>query len=297
MTLHGFVDLHTHGSGRYDTRTDDPSHIIKIAELHAAAGTAAILPTVYSGTVREMRSNMETVRRAMEMQTVRKGGSAEAARSSQERCRPEARILGAHLEGPFLNPFRCGALDKGSFIRPSLSSLRELIGGYEDIIKLITIAPEVPGALKVIERCRALGVRVNMGHSDATYKDALRGKHAGATGITHLFNAMRAFHHREPGLAGLGLIDEDLYIEVIADRFHLHPATLELIFSRKKLSRIILVSDSVKNARGGLPAYKKGIMAGSGITLADSFKVLAELGVPEAWINAAAKGNPSRYLS
>jgi N-acetylglucosamine-6-phosphate deacetylase len=108
-----------------------------------------------------------------------------------------------------------------------------VIDGYEDIIKIITIAPEIPGALKVIAQCSELGMKVNMGHSDATYQQAVEGKKAGATGVTHLFNAMRPFHHREPGLAGLGLIDEDLYIEVIADGVHLHPKTLELIFSRK----------------------------------------------------------------
>ena len=85
--------------------------------------------------------------------------------------------------------------------------LKELVSGNEDIIKIITIAPELPGALKVIERCAGLGIRVNMGHSDATYAQALEGKKAGATGITHFFNAMRPFHHREPGLAGLGLLE------------------------------------------------------------------------------------------
>jgi N-acetylglucosamine-6-phosphate deacetylase len=203
-----------------------------------------------------------------------------------------------HLEGPFLNPVRCGSLDRGSFLRPGLSSLKELIDGYEDIIKIITVAAELPGALKVIEHCRALGFRVNMGHSDATYKEALKGKQAGAGGVTHLFNAMRPFHHREPGLAGLALVDEDLYIEVIADGHHLHPLALQLIFSRKRLDRIILISDSVKDAGGKRrPAYKKGVLAGSGITVADSFGILRALGVPEAEIAEAATDNPARYLS
>jgi N-acetylglucosamine-6-phosphate deacetylase len=137
-----------------------------------------------------------------------------------------------------------------------------------------------------------------MGHSDATYKEALKGKQAGAGGVTHLFNAMRPFHHREPGLAGLALVDEDLYIEVIADGHHLHPLALQLIFSRKRLDRIILISDSVKDAGGKRrPAYKKGVLAGSGITVADSFGILRALGVPEAEIAEAATDNPARYLS
>ncbi len=287
MTFYGFVDLHTHGIGRYDTRTDDPSKIIKIAELHFAAGTVAILPTIYPDTIPAMRRNIEAVRRAMDLQRSESIGPP----------RDEAKVLGVHLEGPFLNPIRCGALDKGALIRPHLSSFKELIDGYEDIVKIITVAPELPGALRIIERSRALGFRVNMGHSDATYKDALKGKEAGATGVTHIFNAMRPFHHREPGLAGLGLIDEDLYIEVIVDRFHLHPMTCELIFGRKRMDRIILVSDSVKlTGKKGFPAYKNGIIAGSGITLADSCKILLESGVPDAEVAESAVDNPTRYV-
>jgi N-acetylglucosamine-6-phosphate deacetylase len=108
---------------------------------------------------------------------------------------------------------------------------------------------------------------------------------------------MRPFHQREPGLVGLGLTDEDLYIEVIADGFHLHPITLKLIFSRKRPDRIILVSDSVKCTKGTHPAARKGILIGSGITLMDSSRVLKDIGVPAAEITRAATDNPKRYLA
>jgi N-acetylglucosamine-6-phosphate deacetylase len=197
-----------------------------------------------------------------------------------------------------LNPSLCGALDKTSFLKPALSSLKRVIEGYEGIIKIITIAPELPGAVKIIEKCSELGIRVNMGHSDATYSQAMDGKKAGATGVTHIFNAMRPFHHREPGLAGLGLNDEDLYIEVIADGIHLHPATLGLIFNIKRLDRIILVSDSVK---GMLPPGKavygrNGLLSGSGITISDAVTVLRKVGIPDAGIIEAAVDNPARYI-
>jgi N-acetylglucosamine-6-phosphate deacetylase len=207
-------------------------------------------------------------------------------------------ILGVNLEGPFLNPARCGAMDKDVFLKPSVSSLKRLIAGYEDIIKIITVAPEIPGSLKVIEKCSELNIRVNMGHSDATYKQAMEGKKAGATGITHLFNAMRPFHHREPGLAGLGLIDEDLYTEVIADSIHLHPKTIELIFSRKRLDRIILVSDSVKGRKTGKGAVynKDGVLAGSAMTIDSVVRRLRSVGIPDAEIIEASKDNPARYI-
>lgn len=280
-----FIDLHTHGIGRYDTKTAKPEDILKMAELHGKSGIAAILPTIYSGPIDVMRKNMEAVKKAMEIQRIN-----------------FSLILGVHLEGPFLNPVRCGTLDKDSFIKPTLSSLKELISGYEDIIKIITIAPEIPGALRIIERCTKLGIKVNMGHSDVTYKQAFDGKKAGATGITHIFNAMRPFHHREPGLIGLALLDEDLYVEVIADGIHLHPETLKFIFAIKRLDRIILVSDSVKGADKRTAfsvkcsALQKGIISGSKITISGAAKVLRKIGIPEAEIIEAGVDNPKQYL-
>lgn len=283
MNIRGYIDIHTHGIGNFDTRTDNPEDILKMAELHGKKGTGGILPTIYPASIAEMRKNMEAVRKAME--------------SRIHGLKPQAaNIIGINLEGPFLNPLRCGALDKRFFIKPAINSLKKIIDGYEDILRIITMAPEIPGALKVIEKCVELGIKVNMGHSDATYKQAVEGKKAGATGITHIFNAMRPFHHREPGLAGFGLIDEDIYIEVIADGIHLHPKTLELVFSKKRLDKIMLVSDSVKAGKAVAVYKKAGLLAGSGIALSDSIKILKHIGIPEAEIIEAAVDNPGRYL-
>ncbi|MEC4675744.1 MAG: amidohydrolase family protein [Nitrospirota bacterium] len=291
-----FIDLHTHGIGRYDTRTGEPGDILKMAELHGMAGTGVILPTIYSGAVDEMRKNMETVKKAMEMQ--RLAEEAGISEITPARDHVPALILGVHLEGPFLNPVRCGALDGSSFEKPSISNLKKLIEGYEDIIKIITVAPEISGALKVTERCVELGMRVNMGHSDATYQQAADGKKAGASGITHIFNAMRPFHHRDPGLACLGLLDMDLYIEVIADGIHLHPRTLELVFNLKRLDRIILVTDSVKSPKTGRGAVlnSRGFLSGSSISMLDSVKILRDINITDAEIIEAARDNPARYI-
>lgn len=290
MKTHGFVDLHAHGIGRYDTQTDDHEDILAMARVHAEAGTTAILPTIYSGRINEMRNGLKAVSRAMEVQAKGKGPKAKGRSFG-------AHILGVNLEGPFLNPARCGAMDKDTFIKPTLAALKKLIAGHEEIVRIITIAPELPGALKVIEKCADMGIKVNMGHSDATLRQALDAKKAGATGITHIFNAMRPFHHREPGLAGLGLTDNELYIEVIADGVHLHPLTLKLIFNHKRLDRIIIVSDSVagqKTAKGVV--YDKGVLAGSGLTISGVVKRLQRIGIPDAKIIEASTANPLRYI-
>ncbi len=314
MKLKDFVDIHTHGIGRYDTRTENPEHILKTAKLHAKSGTAAFLPTIYSGSIDEMRRNMEAVRKAMEMQNTEVKNFSTSQLLNFSTSQSASRILGVHLEGPFLNQVRCGAQNKSSFIKPSILSLKKLIDSYEDIIKIITIAPELAGALKVIEKCASLGIKVNMGHSDATYNQALEGKKAGATGISHIFNAMRPFHHREPSLIGFGLLDEDIYIEVIADNVHISHSALNIIFKTKRLDRIILVSDSVKGAkiRKG-PIYpvrrkapselsngiysKPGVIAGSSITLSDAVKNIIHVGIPEAIAIEAAVDNPKKYLA
>jgi N-acetylglucosamine-6-phosphate deacetylase len=221
-----------------------------------------------------------------------------AVRRAMTSQRSGAAILGVHLEGPFLNAERAGSLDKNGFQDPSPKKLSALIDGFEDIIRIVTIAPELPGSLKLIETCRRKGFLVQMGHSDATYEQAEEGKHAGATGITHLFNAMRGFHHREPGLAGFGLMDDDLYVEIIADLAHLHPQSLKMVLDMKSPERFILVSDSVKGHGWGKGAIRGpgGVLEGSGVSLMDCMKNLVSLGVHQEWALQFASENPKRYL-
>jgi N-acetylglucosamine-6-phosphate deacetylase len=274
------VDIHVHGADKYDTRTRRQDDILQVAGIHGRRGTSALLPTVYPGDIGFMRENMATIRRAMSVQ------------------RDEAAILGLHLEGPFLNPERAGSLDGKSFSDPSVETFTRLVEDFEDIIKIITIAPELPGALRLIELSREKGFLVHMGHSDASFEQAEEGKRAGATGITHLFNAMRGFHHREPGLAGFGIMDEDIYVEIIADMAHLHPQSLKMIFEMKSLDKIILVSDSVMGPGwgGGPMRGAGGALLGSGIALADGIKNLVALGVPQDRALRFASVNPMTYL-
>jgi len=274
------IDIHVHGAGDYDTRTRRQDDVLQIAAIHGEKGTTAVIPTIYPGTVEVMRDNMGAVRRAMDAQ------------------RDGARILGVHLEGPFLNPERSGSLDGKSFSDPSVDLLTRLVEDYEDIIKIVTIAPELPGALRVIEVCAQKGFLVHMGHSDASFEQAEEGKRAGATGITHIFNAMRGFHHREPGLAGFGLMDEDIYVEVIADMAHLHPQSLKMLFDMKSPDKILLVSDSVKGSGWGNGPIRGagGILLGSGIALTDAIKNLVKLGVPQERALRFASDNPLKYL-
>jgi N-acetylglucosamine-6-phosphate deacetylase len=283
------IDIHTHGIGGYDTKAASPDDILSIAEIHGSQGVSEILLAVYPSSIKTMRQNMEIAKRAIQLQKEREKAATK-----------EAKIIGLYLEGPFLNPSRCGSLDAGIFIEPSYNRFEELIEGYEDITKIIAVAPEMKGALALIKELSDRGMIVTMGHSDATFAEAEAGFQAGARGITHIFNAMRGFHHREPGIAGFGLLNQDVYIEVIADPYHLHPETLELIFRAKNHERIIIISDAV---RGTGTSYGKqsltdntGRLMGGCLTVTESSKRLVEMGFDRDIIMGCITRNPERYL-
>jgi N-acetylglucosamine-6-phosphate deacetylase len=191
-----------------------------------------------------------------------------------------------------------GALDAGSFIPPSERALRELTEGCDEVVRIVTIAPELDGAIPLIARMAKAGIRVNMGHSNATYAEAEAGFRAGARGMTHLFNAMRGFHHRAPGIAGFGLLNKDVYVEFIGDLVHLHPKTVELVLRLKDAGRVILVSDSVRDTdiSRKTPPMEKGRLSGGALTAAEAARRLCEAGFDKERITRALTTNPRDYL-
>lgn len=271
------VDLHIHGIMGYDTNTEDPEDIIKISEIEKKLGISAILLTIYPGPIEKMRRNMEVVKEAMK----RKEGGSE--------------ILGIHLEGPFLNPKMYGALDPTFFLEPSVETLKRLIEGFEDIVRIITLSPELEGAIELIKEIRQMGILANMGHSEATYKMAEWAFENGATGITHIFNAQRPFHHREPGIAGFGLLNPDVYIEVIGDGVHLHEKVLDMILRLKPQDRIILVSDSVRETKMETQE-KEAKIKGGRCTLREVANLLLMRGYNPEMVKRWLRDNPLRYL-
>ncbi len=291
------LDLHTHGIGGFDTQTASEKDILRIAELHGNYRSSEIVLTVYPSAIETMRENMFAIKKAMEIQAA--AGRPESA-VAQQGNKSGAKIAGVHLEGPFLNPSKCGALDAYSFLTPDEYHLKKLTEGFEEVIKIITIAPEISGAINAIKIMSDMGIVVSMGHSDATYSEAESGFHAGARGITHIFNAMRGIHHREPGIAGFGLMSKDIYIEVIADTFHLSPDMLKFIFSVKNPERIIVVSDTVKNAKTETHPVgiknREGRLLGGCKTLAEISENLIQMGLNRKVVLQAISENPARYL-
>ena len=299
------IDIHTHGIGGYNTKGAAPEDIIRIAKIHGLHGVNAIIPTIYSASIDQMRTDIAAVKKAMETQgkdrrLKKEDGSKKVLRHEAGDVKP-ATILGVHLEGPFINPARARALDRNSFLPAKISTCKQLLEGFGDVVKIITVAPELDGAPDLIRSIADTGIIVNMGHSDATYSEAEDGFNAGAKGITHIFNAMRGIHHREPGIAGFGVMNPHIYIEVIADPFHLHPKTIELIFSAKKLEKIIIVSDSVKETQ--MDTHTRSItdstgkLLGGSMTITESAQYLIGLGFSKNIVEQCISDNPERYLT
>ena len=233
----GLIDLHVHGGEGFNVRDFEIDGIAPFLEKMLACGVTDFLMTLSTATREIMRHGLEVARQAMQMQKEGKLGGA--------------RILGVHLEGPFLSLARPGAMQMSAIIPPSAETYEHMFAGYEDVIKKISLAPEEEGADDLIAHLIAKGVIVQAGHTNATFGEAQHAFSLGIRSLCHTFNACRPIHHRDPGVITAALVNPDVYCEAICDLEHLHGGTLQLIYGMKGKDRMILVSDSV--ATHGMP--------------------------------------------
>ena len=231
----GFVDVHVHGGGgaSFNTGTADAAAVV--AAAHLAHGTTSMAASLVTDTRDEM------VRSVRELSLLVADGL----------------LAGVHLEGPWLSPRRSGAHQPGALVDPDPASLEALLGAGD--VRMVTLAPELPGGIEAVERLAAAGVVAAVGHTDATYDVAREALDAGASMGTHLFNAMRGLHHRDPGPVG-ALLEAPVDVELIADGVHLHPAVLRTVFAAKP-GRCVLVTDAMAAAGAEDGDYRLGPMA------------------------------------
>jgi N-acetylglucosamine-6-phosphate deacetylase len=222
----GFVDIHVHGAAGAMCESGDPAQIETISATLAHFGVTGFLATIATLPPEALRAAVRAV----------------ADIAGHE---PGARILGIHLEGPYLNPLRAGAQAMRLMRPPSMEEFDTLYGLSGGLIRLVTVAPELEGSLPFIEAVRDRGVMVAAGHSDATAGEIELAIAAGVTHVTHLFNAMRPWHHREPGIVGVALTDDRLSVELICDGHHLSEHAVDLALRCKPRDKVVLVSDAV----------------------------------------------------
>jgi N-acetylglucosamine-6-phosphate deacetylase len=255
LAVPGFVDLHIQGGGGACVMDGTAAAIDTICRTHARHGTTGLLLTPIPDLTDDYR-NLRVINEKIKTGT------------------PGARILGVHLEGPFLNPAYTGAFTGREFTEPSLKLLEKyLVCCGAENVRMMTIAPELPGAFTVIEELVRLGMIASLGHTHATYAEARQGFDLGATHVTHFFNAMRPFHHREPGLIGAALLDSRVSLQLVCDGFHLHPAALNLAVQATAFPRLNLITDAMRCADLPDGAYQS---FGKSITLRDHKVSLAD---------------------
>lgn len=289
----GLTDLHFHGCVGEDFSDGTPEGLAAMADYELSRGVTQICPA------------------GMTLRPEQLSKICAAAAAHRKNARSGAELVGVNLEGPFLSAAKKGAQNGAWLQKPSLSLLEELIARSEGLVKLVTVAPELEGAMDFIRGC-AGRVSVSIGHTTADYETALAAFRAGARQVTHLFNAMPPFGHREPGVVGAAADSPAVMCELICDGVHVHPAAVRAAFRLMGRERVVLVSDTMRAAGMGDGGYTlggqnvhvagrraeldDGTLAGSVTDLMDCLRTAVSFGVPLADVVTAAAVNPARAL-
>ncbi|AEG94104.1 N-acetylglucosamine-6-phosphate deacetylase [Ramlibacter tataouinensis] len=288
VVLPGFVDLHVHGGAGADVM-DGPGAIERICKLHARHGTTSLLATTVAASPELLLQTFEALRGALDRRPI-----------------AAARLLGVHLEGPYLNPKRLGA--QPDCVRVgNIDEVRDLHARAP--IRVLTLAPEVAGNIAFVRQLKAMGIVVQCGHTEGTYEEGVAAMMAGAGGFTHLFNAMSPLHHRAPGMVGAALAHAE-YAELIPDLLHVHPGAMRVAL--RAIPHLYCVTDATAAAGmpdgdyqlGGQPVTKcmggvrlaDGTLAGSSLTMDQALRNLVEIGLD---LDAAARclsTHPADYI-
>lgn len=288
----GFINVHVHGAMGADTMDAEPSALAKIAAYQARTGVTSFLPTTMTEPPDKIAAALAAVRASMGTDGV------------------GARILGANLEGPFISPRACGAQRAADIVPADFA----LVEPFADVIKILTFAPEeLPADSDFVQQCQARNMVLSIGHTYADYVTALQFIHKfNVKHITHLFNGMNQFHHRNPGTPGAAL-DSDANCEVIADSLHISPMGLRLIYRVKDPGQIILITDALRACgmgdgqyelggqdfwvKEGVARMANGALAGSVWSMNRMVKNFASVtGAPLPEVISMATQNPAREL-
>lgn len=290
--LPGFVDTHIHGANgiRIEDAVGDHN---KMTVFEASQGVTSI---AIAADTAEFSDILDQIERATVL---------------SQKCRG-AKIVAIHAEGPFLSQSKKGAMDSRYILKPDNEKLDKMIEAGKGMLKLITIAPDNEGSIEFIRYAKSKGLVVSMGHTDSDYETATAAIDAGATQLTHTFNAMRPINHREPGILGAVFENDDVKCEVICDYIHLHPAIIKMIYKIKGADKINMISDSGTAAgldisefevngvkryiKDGVVRLADGTIAGSARTLLDGVKNLVSSGIPLEDVSKMASLNPAKTL-
>ncbi len=292
----GFVDLQVNGFFGHELMAARPEGWAEVVSRLPETGTTAFLPTFITAPLEQLTEALGATARLL------------------PGLPPGARVLGIHQEGPFISPLRRGAHNEDWITDPTPPAIDALLAAGRGLLRLVTLAPERPGALAAVAQLTAAGVLVSVGHSDATAAQVAQAADAGARMVTHLFDAQRGLHHREPGVVGQALADPRLTSGLIMDTYHVAPANCTLAFAAAP-GRICLVTDAAASAGrppgryllggepielppglGQPPVRADGVMAGSALRMDTAVANIVSAGVGLADAVAAATRLPADLI-
>jgi len=323
----GFVDVHIHGAGGHDVMEATPAALDCITSTVARYGTTSILATTVTASVDETCRSLQGIAEYIRAQEKREniepdvepnGVPGVEPNNDQQNAAPAApdlaaEILGIHLEGPFISKARRGVHPPDAIARPSVEILEKFRAASDGLIRIITIAPEIPGALDLIRYAVSHGIVAAIGHTDANFEQTQAAIQAGARHSVHFYNAMRPFSHRDPGVIGAILTEPDVTAEVIADGIHVAGPAIQVLLGTKGFDTVLLASDAT--AASGMPdgnfrlgnfevIVKDGVcrnaegkLAGSTLTLDRALRYIVALGVPIIDAVRMATILPARRIS
>ncbi|RJE86970.1 N-acetylglucosamine-6-phosphate deacetylase [Paenibacillus sp. 1011MAR3C5] len=293
LLIPGMIDVHIHGASGFDMMDGSEESIQQVSRACAATGCTAFLATSVSSSMDDLLAMIRSVKRVIGKES-------------------GARIAGLHLEGPYLNPKRKGMQNEKFLRHPDLEEMELIFREAEGLIRMVTIAPELPGGMELIAYLKEKDVVIALAHSDATYEEAKLAFEAGASHVTHCFNGMRPIHHRDPGLVVAAFEEEHVSLQAIVDGIHLHPAIVRMMHRMKGADGMVLITDALQ-AMGlgdgeyvfgghqvqvveGVARLKDGTLASSTVTMNEALRLAIEAGISLSDAVQMASATPARIL-
>lgn len=289
----GMIDVHIHGANGYDMMDGTEDSIQEVSRACAATGCTSFLATSVSSTIEDLLNMIRSVKSVI--------GREQGAR-----------IAGIHLEGPYLNPKRKGMQNEKYLRHPNLEEMKCIFQEAGSLIKMVTIAPELPGGLELISFLKKQGVVIAVAHSDATYEEARLAFAAGASHVTHCFNGMRPIHHRDPGLIVAAFEEPHVSLQAIVDQVHLHPAIVRLMHRLKGPEGMVLITDALQamgfsdgnyifgghhvTVSEGIARLADGTLASSTVTMNEALRLTEANGISMEDAVHMASTTPARIL-
>ncbi|KIL39852.1 N-acetylglucosamine-6-phosphate deacetylase [Gordoniibacillus kamchatkensis] len=279
MLLPGMIDVHIHGADGYDMMDGTTRSVEAVSAACARTGCTSFLATSVSSSIEDLMAMISSVSRVVGKE-------------------PGARIAGIHIEGPYLNAKRKGMQNEQFLRHPDLEEMSAIVRAAGPLVRMVTLAPELPGGLDMIAFLKERGIIAAVAHSDATYEEAKMAFRTGASHVTHCFNGMRPIHHRDPGLIVAALEERDVSVQAIVDDVHLHPAIVRLLHREKGPDNMVLITDALQAMGLGDGTYSFGgheVTVSHGVArLADGTLASSTVTMNEALAKAVRAGIPLR---